>query len=370
MMPHQKHPKVSRPVLGHYGRTEFAFVGSTCARMEDVMEHVIRELADAYRGVLVTGDHGTKDWASLQQFGKKQIFAPSAFWNDYDDKLLGRESDFVLVNGNHYPAARQIVFVDPNKAGTLERRREQLTDVAAIVMCPGADDLPGWLKEHLGDGAPVPCPLERSKADLTELIKSAVEARIPPIQALILAGGKSQRMGEDKRFLTYRSGLTELERMVSLCRDELGLTTHLSVSNADDAPLPGVPTLADRFLGLGPLGAICSAFLREPDVAWLVLPCDLPLLEADTLRQLIAARAVDKVATAVKGSSKPFPEPLVTIYEPRAYPRLLSFLGLGYSCPRKMLINSEVAHFKIADETPIRNANTPEERLAIERLLK
>jgi molybdopterin-guanine dinucleotide biosynthesis protein A len=337
--------------------------------MEKLMEEIIQSLAASYRGLLVTGDHGSQDWEHQQQYGKKQIFGPVASWNAYDDKFLGREQDFILVNGNHYPASHQVVFVDPAKAGTLERRRDQLTNVAAIVLCPGAEELPAWLEEDLGDAAPVPTLLEESKEAITGLLVDTIRQNTPPLKALILAGGKSQRMGEDKRFLRYRSGQTELERMVSMCREKLGLPTSLSVSDPEEAPLPEVPTILDRFLGLGPMGAICSAFLSEPDTAWLVLPCDLPLLEAGTLNKLIAKREIGKVATAVKGGSKPFPEPLVTIYEPRAYPRLLSFLGLGYACPRKLLINSDVALLEIQDESPIRNANTPEERLAIERLL-
>ena len=55
-----------------------------------------------------------------------------------------------------------------------------------------------------------------------------------------------------------------------------------------------------------------------------------------------------------------FVEPLITIYEPKAYPILLSYLAQGYSCPRKVLINSEVEIIEV-DDNLIRNINTPEE---------
>jgi molybdopterin-guanine dinucleotide biosynthesis protein A len=51
---------------------------------------------------------------------------------------------------------------------------------------------------------------------------------------------------------------------------------------------------------------------------------------------------------------------LITIYEPKAYPILLQYLAQGYSCPRKMLINSEVEIVEVEDDF-IRNINTPEE---------
>ena len=66
---------------------------------------------------------------------------------------------------------------------------------------------------------------------------------------------------------------------------------------------------------------------------------------------------------------KQFVEPLITIYEPKAYPVLLQYLAQGYSCPRKMLINSDVEIIEV-DDSLIRNINTPEEfELAKKELL-
>ena len=75
---------------------------------------------------------------------------------------------------------------------------------------------------------------------------------------------------------------------------------------------------------------------------------------------LLNRRNSAKIATAIKGKGKDFPEPLITIYEPKAYPILLQYLAQGYSCPRKMLINSDVEIIEIDDDF-IRNINTPEE---------
>jgi molybdopterin-guanine dinucleotide biosynthesis protein A len=66
------------------------------------------------------------------------------------------------------------------------------------------------------------------------------------------------------------------------------------------------------------------------------------------------------MATAFYDSEGKFPEPLITIWEPRSYPQLLQFLGLGYSCPRKALINSDVKLLTITDVAELRNVNDPE----------
>jgi len=80
------------------------------------------------------------------------------------------------------------------------------------------------------------------------------------------------------------------------------------------------------------------------------------------LQQLIAQRDPSKIATAFYNSDTDFPEPLITIWEPKSYPILLHFLSLGYSCPRKVLINSDVKVVRLMDESVLVNVNTEEER--------
>jgi len=92
----------------------------------------------------------------------------------------------------------------------------------------------------------------------------------------------------------------------------------------------------------------------------MVLATDLPFVDENLVKLLLEKRNPAKVATAIKGKGKQFPEPLITIYEPKSYPVLLQYLAQGYSCPRKMLINSEVEIVEVNDKL-IRNINTPDE---------
>jgi molybdopterin-guanine dinucleotide biosynthesis protein A len=86
----------------------------------------------------------------------------------------------------------------------------------------------------------------------------------------------------------------------------------------------------------------------------------LPFVNENLIKLLVEKRNPAKVATAIKGNGKQFPEPLITIYEPKADPILLQYLAQGYSCPRKMLINSDVEIVEVDDDL-IRNINTFEE---------
>jgi molybdopterin-guanine dinucleotide biosynthesis protein A len=60
---------------------------------------------------------------------------------------------------------------------------------------------------------------------------------------------------------------------------------------------------------------------------------------------------------------------LITIWEPKSYPLLLSFLAQGYSCPRKVLINSDVTLVNALNPDALTNVNTPDEFERIKRVL-
>ncbi|HNM25011.1 MAG TPA: NTP transferase domain-containing protein, partial [Saprospiraceae bacterium] len=122
-----------------------------------------------------------------------------------------------------------------------------------------------------------------------------------------------------------------------------------------------VQVLTDTFADLGPYGAILSAFRSQPDAAWLVVACDLPLLDAETLRFLADNRAVGATATAFRSPHDDMPEPLIAIWEPKSYAQLLSFLAQGYSCPRKVLLNTDTRLLDAPRAAALTNVNTPEE---------
>ena len=65
---------------------------------------------------------------------------------------------------------------------------------------------------------------------------------------------------------------------------------------------------------------------------WLVLACDLPFLDAETLRHLLRSRVVARAATAYRSSYDGLPEPLCAIWEPRTRePLALIALEAGFA---------------------------------------
>lgn len=186
---------------------------------------------------------------------------------------------------------------------------------------------------------------------------------------LVLAGGHSSRMREDKAGLTYRQR-PQLELAFGLITP---FVSRAYVSVREDQrnnPLrAGYPQIVDGPAVEGPIAGIIAAQAAHPDAAWLVIACDLPMLESATLTELIAGRDIHRLATAFKSASDGLPEPLCAIYEPASREAILCFVAGGISCPRKFLIRHDVALLAPASPQALANANTPEELAAARRAI-
>lgn len=105
---------------------------------------------------------------------------------------------------------------------------------------------------------------------------------------LVLAGGRSSRMGRDKASLVY-GGRSLLEHAIATLR-EAGAGQVLVSGDR-----PG--GIADRMPGLGPVGGIDAALEVLADGLVLVTPVDMPRLGACTLRRLAEAAVLVRSAT-------------------------------------------------------------------------
>ena len=366
MKDHKKHPAISKPSTGEYHAVEWAIYGTTCSKVESFVEKVKDQLPE-YQFLFVDADHNKKTEGIEIQYQEKVFHAPYSTVNEYDQKLYSESADMVFVNGNHFPASRQIVIIDENKEASLEKRIPFLTNLEMVIIKEDEIEIFDFLKPHI---QPTTKIVREDNFDL--ILHHFIEINNhfnTPLKALILAGGKSSRMGVDKSNLVYHENSPHQLYLSTICQ-ELGLETFISKSELFNGDMiDGIPVLKDRFVGLGPFGAILTAMMHDRNSAWLVIACDLPFLDRNFLKELISNRNMSKYATAVKGYDKPFPEPLITIYEPRAYTRLLQFLSLGKACPRKMLINSDVEIMELEENTIISNANTMEERQEILKML-
>lgn len=369
---HQKHASLNKPDLGEFGRNELAFLGAPCDTIQNLARDLIYYLGPAYNVGYVDADHtaiksmrgnedGDGEFPGRIQMSDKQLFTRIDSYHKlsvYEKRAYFNKEDLVLVNGNHFKAKAQILIIDPKKS--LEKKLDRLTDVKLILLKDETVSIPDFLKDDLPDWQQIPVFHLEEKLCIFQWVGEWMNRNLCPIKGLILTGGESKRMRKDKGGLTYH-GTTQREHLLSLAHPYCS-ETYLSCNARQAQLLQGkFPLIEDTFLNLGPMGGILSALRSDPNAAWLTIACDLPYLTEKTLQYLIAYRNSSKVATAFLDPKGEFPEPLITIWEPNSYFILLKYLSQGISCPRKVLINSDVEILQAPDIREFYNVNHPEE---------
>ncbi len=189
-------------------------------------------------------------------------------------------------------------------------------------------------------------------------ISSNPSSTIAPLYGLILAGGKSSRMGTDKALINYH-GRPQQELLFDLAQDFCEHTfISLREDQQDDLP-EKYKVILDQNEYPGPLNGILSAHKKFPEAAWLVIACDLPLLNKETLNLLVKGRNAHKDATALATRASGLPEPLAAIWEPKGLQGVKEYLkNATSSCPRKFLINTDTHLIFPQIDDVLANANS------------
>jgi molybdopterin-guanine dinucleotide biosynthesis protein A len=174
------------------------------------------------------------------------------------------------------------------------------------------------------------------------------------LNGLILAGGKSIRMGQDKGMIDYH-GKPQREYLVDLLKPYCLEVYFSSKENIRQN------TIADHFDLDSPLNGILSAFHFDPSIAWLTVPVDMPYLNSRAIEFLFRHRDPKKVATCFFDSDGKLPEPLFTIWEIKSKPLLFDFYNSGGYSPRKFLEENDVQLLQAPDPKILQNINTHED---------
>ena len=376
---HKKHADLSRPSLGNFGRNEWAIVGAPCTTIKLLAGQVIEALSAKYKCAYVDTSHndeivllpGRLASGACMEYTDQVNFTQlnyKAGLNAFKLKETFNQADLILANGNHHQAKAQVVIIQESKKASLQKRMAQLTNVQMILLAEGSDGIFDFVKEQVTGWDSLPVFRLDELAKIITFFEAKMQEAKPALSGLVLAGGKSERMGLDKGAMDWH-GIEQRYYMADMLK---GFCNDVFISCRPDQQA-GIDTryrgLADSFAGLGSYGGILSAFRERPDDAWLVVACDLPLLSKKTLQHLAQNRDVSTIATTFQSPVSEFPEPLITIWEPKSYPVLLSFLSQGYSCPRKVLINSDTTVLTAPYPDELTNVNTPEDLEKVKNML-
>lgn len=192
-----------------------------------------------------------------------------------------------------------------------------------------------------------------------------------PITGVILAGGKSSRMGRNKALLSL-AGRRLVDRVVGVLREVF--TDLLIVTNSPEVYADlGLPMVGDVFPDKGSLGGIYSAVYHTPTPYCFVAACDMPFLSAAVIRYLLEQRAdYDVVMPDIHGEM----QPLHAIYSKACLPPMLRRLEANRLRIVGFLPEVRVRTVTANDLQPLdpdlrafQNLNTPEEFQAAEQQL-
>jgi molybdopterin-guanine dinucleotide biosynthesis protein A len=175
-------------------------------------------------------------------------------------------------------------------------------------------------------------------------------------------------MGEDKALFQWH-GKKQMYYLADLLKqfcNEVFISCRIEQANSIDKRYK---IITDEFENTGPLAAIISAFHQNRNCAWLVVACDLPLLDTKTVDYLIQQRDERVVATTFQSPYDNLPEPLVTIWEPESLPLLETALAQKKYSPQRVLLSSKIKIIQSNSTHALLNVNTQEEKEKIGSLI-
>lgn len=369
---HTKHSKLSKPSTGLYARNEFTILGTPCGVIEKLVQDLKAQMGNSLTIGYMDADHKAPE--------KEQM---AALDTQYTDKIkfhaftkvespssthfrsFFHTTNLLFVNGNHFDGDQQLVVIDPAKYESLKKRKNRLTNVVGFLL-KDVEKLPDFVYELVKDAGKVPVLGIADLHGIASLINKHIQT--PKVKALILAGGKSVRMGKDKTQITYHDK-PQVQHLYELL-ERSGLDVYISHRQDQESP-GGMRGLADTFLNLGPFGGILSALQYDPDSAWLTVAIDMPFITQNSIDHILKNRDSNKLVTSYLNPENELPEPLFSIWEPQSYIHLLAMLSQGVTCPRKSIIKAEskvLLHPE--DLRVIKNINTPEDLEEARKLLE
>jgi molybdenum cofactor guanylyltransferase len=188
------------------------------------------------------------------------------------------------------------------------------------------------------------------------------------ITAVVLAGGRGQRMGgQDKGLLPVRAQ-TLISYVLARLRDQAGVFLINANRNLEIYQSFGLPLVSDEQQDFrGPLAGIAAA-LRVCHTPYLLCaPCDAPLLPLDLGPRLYAALGDAKLCVAHDGARY---QPMFALIRRELLDDLEDFLASGGRTVMQWYDrHALVADFSDAPRDAFHNANTPEEHRYLEQIL-
>ncbi|MFB2876488.1 molybdenum cofactor guanylyltransferase [Floridanema aerugineum] len=183
------------------------------------------------------------------------------------------------------------------------------------------------------------------------------------ISALILAGGRSTRMGEDKALIPWDGIplLTRVSQVATQCCEQVYILTPWAEKYQKIVP-EKCQFITETHPGQGPLLGLAEGLEKISSEWVLLLGCDLPLLQSKILQNWMEnlTQIPDEILAVVPHQQARW-EPLCAFYRRSALPNLQEFIQQGGNSFQKWLAQTKVATIPVSQacQEMLWNCNTP-----------
>jgi len=182
------------------------------------------------------------------------------------------------------------------------------------------------------------------------------------IPAIIFAGGKSSRMGEDKALMPFANYSTLSEFQYHKLKPWFN-EVYIS-SKADKFPFP-TKVLKDQYSESSPLVGLVSVFEQLESEAVFILSVDAPLINEEVVKKLWDAYKKESKVHAIIAQSPSGLQPLCGIYRKSILPYAKINLENNKHRIKDLLKECPSKNVLFNDDTPFTNINTQEEYLRL-----
>lgn len=183
---------------------------------------------------------------------------------------------------------------------------------------------------------------------------------------IVLSGGKSRRMGQDKASLLI--GKKKFIQHIVEKLKEIGFKDILLCSYPE--AIDGARNVEDIFIGKGPLSGIHAGMSNAKNPDCLVISADTPLVPKSVIKDLVKTHAANsKKATVLEHNGNLYP--VLGVYKTDLLNRITEVLGQEKFAIKKILDGEEITKYPYNGEALlIAGCNTPEEYKALINVFK
>ena len=186
------------------------------------------------------------------------------------------------------------------------------------------------------------------------------------LRGLVLGGGESRRMGQDKGLIASESGIWANQAGVLLRNLKLPVAVMVRETQRsayEEEVLSEFELVTDSDLPVGgPLKGLLSFHLLYPQNDVLALPCDMVNLTAEVLQELVGFYFKNPDDETWAFENKKVLQPLPGVYSSRMLSTILEKVKEN-SLPKHslthLLNSAKTARMAIADKAVFQNFNSP-----------